>query len=151
MSAVFAYLHTLSMIALGSMLFAQLLTFDLLHHQLGLRRFWLLSCGVAASATSALASGVALLIWTDQGATFYLHNPVFYIKLAIFAAMLLIAITPARMIVQWQRQAVTGAIPEAGMILLVRRYLTIEMILFLAIPLAASLAARGIGSSVSAS
>ena len=116
-----------------------------------MRRFWLLSCGVAASAAIALASGVALLMSTGHGATFYLHNPVFYIKLAIFAAMLLIAITPARMIVQWQREAATGALPEAGMVLLVRRYLTIEICLLLAIPLAASLATRGIGGPVSAS
>jgi len=151
MSAVFAYLHMLSMIALGSMLFAQLLTFDFLHQQPGLRRFWRLSCGVAVAAAIALVSGIALLVWTDQGAGFYLHNPVFYIKLAIFTAMLLIAITPARMIIQWQQQASTGALPEAGMVVLVRRYLICEMILLLIIPLTASLSARGIGMQLSAS
>ncbi len=83
------------MIALGAMLFALMLTFDLLHEKSGLFRFRMLSLGVATSAVLALVSGIALLIWSDQGAAFYFHNPVFYIKLAVFIAMLLIAITPA--------------------------------------------------------
>jgi len=82
MSALFAYLHSLSMIAMGAMLFAMMLTFDLLHEREGFRRFWVLSLGVATAAAVALASGIALVIWTDSGSAFYLHNPVFYIKLA---------------------------------------------------------------------
>ena len=156
MSAVFAYLHTLSMIALGSMLFAQLLTFDLLHDRQGFLRFWILSLGVVTAAAVALASGIALLIWTDRGGAFYLHNPVFYIKLAVFAAMLLVAITPARIIIHWHRnarigQGDTGALPDAGLARLVERYVVFELILLLVIPLAASLASRGIGMPTSAS
>jgi putative membrane protein len=156
MSAAFAYLHMLSMIALGSLLFAQLLTFDFLHQEQGLRRFWNLSCGVAVAAAITLTIGIALLVWTDQGAAFYLHNPVFYIKLAIFTAMLLIAITPARIIIHWHRdsrvgEAFSGALPAAAMVSLLRRYLTVELILLIVIPLAASLAARGIGTQLSAS
>ena len=156
MSAVFAYIHTLSMIALGAMLFAQLLTFEVLRTPPGLRRFLLLSNGVVIAVALALASGIALLIWTSQGGAFYLRNPVFYIKLAIFAAILLIAVTPARIIIQWHRnakigQAADSALPEPGMVQLVRRYLIFEMILLLVIPLAASLASRGIGLQLSAS
>ena len=151
MSAVFAYFHTLSLIAMGSLMFALLLTFDSLHQQQGLRRFWQFSCGVAGAATIALASGIALLLSTDSGADFYLHNPVFYIKLALFVAMILIAITPARMIIHWQQQADIGVLPDAGTVHLVRRYLTFELILLLVIPLAASFAARGIGTQLSPS
>lgn len=151
MSAVFAYLHALSMIALGSLLFAQLLTFDSLHDRQGFFRFWMFSCGVAVAAAIALASGIALLIWTDHGGAFYLHNPVFYIKLALFCAMLLVAVTPARIIVQWRRRVDSGAVPEAGLAPLVERYVIFELILLLVIPLAASLAARGIGTQLSGS
>jgi len=156
MSALFAYLHTLSMIALGSMLFALMLTFDLLHERLGFLRFWILSWGVVAAAAVALVSGIALLIWTDRGGAFYLHNPVFYIKLAVFVAMLLVAITPARIIYRWHRDATTGdagtgALVDVGLVPLVQRYVIFELILLLVIPLAASLAARGIGTQLSAS
>ncbi|UCH49064.1 MAG: DUF2214 family protein, partial [Betaproteobacteria bacterium] len=98
-----------------------------------------------------LISGVGLLVWPERGVAFYLRNPVFYIKLAVFAAMLLIAITPARIILQWHREASTEKVPEHGMVLFVKRYLTAEAILFLVVPLAASLSARGIGLQPSSS
>ena len=171
MSALFAYLHTLSMIALGAMLFAMMLTFDLLHEPKGFHRFWVLSWGVATAAAVALASGIVLVIWTDHGSAFYLHNPVFYIKLAGFVAMLLIAVTPARLIIQWHQDATTGvattgdattgdietgasgtgAIADTSLVPLVQRYVVFELMLLLVIPLAASLAARGIGTQLSAS
>jgi putative membrane protein len=161
MSVLFAYIHTLSMIALGTMLFALFLTFDLLHERKGFLRFWTFSWGVATAAAVALASGIALLIWTDRGSAFYLHNPVFYIKLAVFIAMLLVAVTPARIIIQWHRNFMTGdattgapatgEIVDASLVPLVQRYVFFEMILFLVIPLAASFAARGIGIQLSAS
>jgi len=161
MAALFAYLHTLSMIALGATLFALMLTFDLLNDRLGFRRFWILSWGAAGAAAVALVSGIALLIWTDRGGAFYLHNPLFYIKLAVFAAMLLVAITPARIIIQWHRIATfgdadrgtagTGALEDTSLVPLVERYVVVELILLLIIPLAASLAARGIGTQLSAS
>lgn len=171
MSALFAYLHTLSMIALGAMLFAMMLTFDLLHEPKGFHRFWVLSWGVATAAAVALASGIVLVIWTDHGSAFYLHNPVFYIKLAGFVAMLLIAVTPARLIIQWHQDATTGvattgdattddietgasgtgAIADTSLVPLVQRYVVFELLLLLVIPLAASLAARGIGTQLSAS
>lgn len=171
MSALFAYLHTLSMIALGAMLFAMMLTFDLLHEPKGFHRFWVLSWGVATAAAVALASGIVLVIWTDHGSAFYLHNPVFYIKLAGFVAMLLVAVTPARLIIQWHQDATTGvattgdatsgdieigafgtgAIADTSLVPLVQRYVVFELLLLLVIPLAASLAARGIGTQLSAS
>ena len=161
MSALLAYLHTLSMIALGTMLVTMMLTFDLLQEREGFRRFWVLSLGVATAAAIALFSGIALVIWTNHGSAFYLHNPVFYIKLAMFVAMLLVAVTPARIIIQWHRDATTGdvetdapgtgAIVDTGLVPLVQRYVVFELILLLIIPLAASLAARGIGTQLSAS
>jgi len=161
MSALFAYFHTLSMIALGAMLVTMMLTFDLLQEREGFRRFWVLSWGVATAVAIALVSGIALVIWTNHGSAFYLRNPVFYIKLAMFVAMLLIAATPARIIIQWHRVSTTGdietgapgtgAIVDTGLVPLVQRYVVFELILLLVIPLAASLAARGIGTQLSAS
>jgi putative membrane protein len=91
-----------------------------------------------------LLSGLALLLWSGQPSAFYLRNPVFYIKLAIFVAMILIAITPARLVVQWHREAALGTLPEPDAILFVKRYFTAEAILFLLVPLAASISAQGI-------
>ena len=151
MSALPAYLHSLSMMAMAALLFVQLLSIDGLNDRQQTQRFVSLSVGVAAATAVMLLSGAGLLVWTDRGAVFYLRNPVFYIKLAVFAAMLLIAITPARIILFWHRQDSTGQVPEPGSVLLVKRYLVVEVILFLLSPLAASLSARGIGLQPSSS
>jgi uncharacterized membrane protein len=80
--------------------------------------------------------------------------------------MLLVAYTPARLIIQWHRIATTddattsdsetaapgtGAIADTSLVPLVQRYVVFELLLLLVIPLAASLAARGIGVQLSAS
>lgn len=151
MPALLAYLHTLSMMAMAALLFVQLLSIDRLHDRQQTERFVRFSFGVAAAAAVMLLSGVALLFWSQRGGAFYLRNPVFYIKLAVFAAMLLVAITPARIIAQWQQGTNAGVIPEPGTVLFVKRYLIAEVILFLIIPLAASLSGRGIGLQPSSS
>ena len=151
MIAVVAYLHSLSMIALGSLLFAQLLSINKLHDRQQLQHFLLFCIGVAVAAFVILASGIALTFWSERGGAFYLHNPVFYIKLAVFAAMLLVAITPARIVLQWGREARLGTVPESASVVIVKRYVVVELILLLVVPLAASLAAQGIGLQSSSS
>ena len=151
MSALFAYLHSLSMIALGALLFVQLLGFGNLNDREELQRFFVFCLGIAVAAAVMLVSGLALLLWSVQPSAYYLRNPVFYIKLAVFAAMLLIAITPARIVVQWHREAAAGSVPDSASIVFVRRYFTVETVLFLLIPLAASIAAQGIGLQASSS
>jgi putative membrane protein len=145
MAAVLAYAHTLAMIALGAMLLSQLLAFDRLTQREEVIRFVRFSVVAAVAAAVMLASGLALLFLSPQGLAHFLRNPVFYIKLAVFAAMLLIAITPARIILLWNRGLDAATLPDPGSIMLVRRYLTVEGILFVVVPLAASLAAYGIG------
>ncbi|MGD8788323.1 MAG: DUF2214 family protein [Burkholderiales bacterium] len=151
MSALFAYLHSLSMMALASLLFMQVLDLDRFNDRQQLQRFMKFSLAIAIAAVVTLVSGMALVLWSEQGAAFFLHNPVFYIKLALFAAMLLIAITPARIIVQWRRDAEAGDLPAPELVHFVKRYFIFELILLLIIPLAASLSARGIGLHTSPS
>ena len=117
MSALLAYFHSLAMIALGSLLFVQLLSVNKLQDQAELQRFMSFCFGIAVAATVMLVSGIALVVWSERGGAFYLRNPVFYIKLAVFAAMLLIAITPARIILQWRLEAKAGTVPEPASIL----------------------------------
>lgn len=145
MSTALAYLHSLSMIALASLLVVQLLSIGRLHDQLEMHRFMTRSAGIVAAAVVLLLSGAGLVVWSAKGAAFFLRNPVFYIKLALFAAMLLVAITPARIILQWRQQAIENGGPEPASTVFVKRYLMVELILLLVIPLAASMAARGIG------
>lgn len=104
------------------------------------------------AAILALATGVARLIWFGKGAGFYLYNPVFYIKLALFVAVGLISVPPTMQYLRWVRMLKTGAGAVAAdfEVLRARRYLLAELVLFAFIPLLAVLMARGIGIQSSA-
>ena len=99
------------------------------------------------AAVLALATGVARLAWFGKGAGFYLHNPVFYIKLALFVAVGLISVPPTMQYLRWMRMLKSGAITVAAdfEVLRARRYVLVELVLFAFIPLLAVLMARGIG------
>jgi putative membrane protein len=98
------------------------------------------------AAVVALATGVARLVWFGKGAGFYLHNPVFYLKLALFVAVGLISIPPTMQYLRWMRGLKTGAGTVADFeVLRARRYVLVELVLFAFIPLLAVLMARGIG------
>ena len=104
------------------------------------------------AAVLALATGAARLVWFGKGAGFYLHNPVFYIKLALFVAVGLISVPPTMQYLRWLRMLKTGAGAVAAdfEVLRARRYVLAELVLFAFIPLLAVLMARGIGIQVSA-
>lgn len=98
------------------------------------------------AAVLALATGVTRLVWFGKGAGFYLHNPVFYIKLALFVAIGLISVPPTLQYLRWMRMLKTGTGVAADFeVLRARRYVLAELVLFAFIPLLAVLMARGIG------
>lgn len=141
-----AYVHFAAIIALGALLSCELM---LLWSAVGARearRIALLDLGYLIAAILVLASGLLRLIWFGKSPAFYLHNPVFWIKLALFVAVGLISVPPTRRFLRWRRAAMqTGVAPHPEEILLARRYVAAELALFGCIPLAAVLAARGIG------
>jgi putative membrane protein len=151
MSTVLAYFHSLSMIALATLLVVQLMNVGQLHDRAQLQRFLTGCFAIAVAAAVMLLSGAGMVVWSAKGAAFFLRNPVFYIKLALFAAMILVAVTPARIILQWQRQADEGRLPDPLSVGFVKRYLIVELILLLVIPLLAAMAARGVGLQTSPS
>jgi putative membrane protein len=98
------------------------------------------------AAILALATGVTRLVWFGKGAAFYLHNPVLYIKLALFVAVGLMSVPPTRQFLRWTRELKSGGVrPEPYQVARVSRYLLVELILFTLIPLMAVMMARGIG------
>jgi putative membrane protein len=104
------------------------------------------------AAVLALATGLARLLWYGKGAVFYLHNPVFYLKLALFVAVGLISIPPTIQYLRWMRLTKTsaGAVAADFEVLRLRRYVLVELALFALIPLLAVLMARGIGIQIPA-
>ena len=150
--ALIAYLHYVAMISIAVVLVLE---------------YWLCVPGMTGSrirllvrldllylgvALLALGSGAARVVWFGKGAAFYLHNPVFYIKLALFLAVGLISIPPTLQYLRWMRSLNSGVANVAAdyQVLRVRRQLFVELILFALIPLMATLMARGIGIQTAA-
>jgi len=101
------------------------------------------------AAILAFGTGIARLVWFGKGPTFYLHNPVLYIKLALFIAVGLMSIPPTLQILRWKKGVGSGPdAPAPWQVLRVRRYLLVELALFALIPLMAVLLARGIGAQL---
>ena len=140
------YVHFASVIALGALLCCELL---LLWSEVGAResrRLALVDLGYLVAAVLVLVSGLLRLIWFGKPAAFYLHNPVFWIKIALFVAIGLISIPPTMRFLRWRRAALSvGSAPPAEEVAFARRYVMAELVLLAFIPLAAVLAARGIG------
>lgn len=99
------------------------------------------------AAVLALVTGAARFVWFGKGPGFYLYNPVFYLKLALFVAVGLISIPPTMQYLRWVRMLKSGAGAVAADFeaLRARRYVLAELVLFAFIPMLAVLMARGIG------
>ena len=146
-SALVAYLHYVAMISIAVILVLEYLACVPGVADNRIRKLARVDLFYMVAAVLALGTGTARVVWYGKGAAFYLHNPVFYIKLALFVAVGLMSIPPTLQYLRWLRSLGSGASNVAAdyQVLRVRRYIAVELILFAFIPLMATFMARGIG------
>lgn len=147
MDAALAYLHFASIMLLTAFLVSELC---LCTPRLRLEQVPMLArldLLYLIAAVAALASGALRVFVTAKGTGFYLGNPVFYIKLALFLAIGLVSISPTVQFLRWRRALDAGEQPvlHTDDIRTARRYIWLELALLAFIPLMAVLMARGIG------
>lgn len=94
-------------------------------------------------AALSLVFGLVLWLWVGKPAGFYSANPLFHAKLGLFLLLIVLAIRPA-VFLHRLRNTTQGEIPVPGS---VRLLLRLELALLIAMPVLASLMARGIGLS----
>jgi putative membrane protein len=96
-----------------------------------------------------LALGFLRVWYGAKGADFYLHNPMFWAKIAAFGAVGLLSIRPTMRIAAWQKalKADAAFLPQRDEIGGLRRFLLAEAAVFALIPVFAAAMARGIGFS----
>ncbi|MBX9833488.1 MAG: DUF2214 family protein [Burkholderiaceae bacterium] len=81
--------------------------------------------GVAAMLM--IGSGLARLIWGIKGASWYLSQPMFHIKITIVVVMAILSIWPSIMFRRWRRSLrATGALPGELEVKKVRRLVMIQ-------------------------
>ena len=144
--ALLAYAHFICIIALASLLAGELLIVrktlpgDLVRRLQAVDRWY----GIVAGLV--ILSGLARLFLGLKGAAFYLHNPVFWTKMGLFVAVALLSIAPTVAYVRWNaRKAADGSIVlDDAEFARLRRFLWLQVGLFLFIPLCAAFMARGL-------
>jgi putative membrane protein len=99
------------------------------------------------SATAAvLLTGLARIQWGAKGAWWYWHNPLLWLKLALFALAALLLADATRRYRRWQAKLnASGALPPDGEVRAARLRVMIATHLVAVIPLAAVFLARGFG------
>ena len=99
------------------------------------------------AALAVLVTGLLRVFYGAKGYTFYVHNPVFHVKVGLFILVGLLSIIPTIPILRWKKQGKTlpDFVPTPSEIAKTRRWVMIESHLIIFIPLAAVLMARGIG------
>ena len=145
-SAATAYLHYVAMIAMSTLLVLELAVCVPGLSAVRVRLLWRLNHIYLGAGVLAVGSGVAYFIWFGRSAAFYLHNPVFYIKLALFAALGLISMPPTLQYSRWLHSCETGPHAVTGyQVVRMRRHIVAQLVLLAVIPLMATFMARGIG------
>lgn len=89
-----------------------------------------------------LVVGFARAVFAAKGWTYYQHNAFFWAKIGTFAAIGLLSIPPTLTLLQWRR---ASTLPTDEAVDRVRRYLAMEMGLFVLLPVFAAAMARGHG------
>jgi putative membrane protein len=147
--ALLAYVHYAAMVFIALLLFVEYRTCRIGVNTGGVKLLVRADFLYMVAAILALASGVVRLVWFAKGPAFYLHNPVFYIKMALFIAVGLLSISPTLQFMKWKRALQSGArdVAEPWQVARVGRYLLAELVLFALIPLMAVFMARGIGTT----
>ncbi len=145
--ALLAYLHYLSIFTLIVFVTAEAVVLRPGMTPAIRKRLALYDAVYGTSAGAVLVTGLLRLFYGAKGAAFYVHNPVFHIKMGLFILVALLSIPPTLTILRWKKQGKTlpDFVPTPAEIARVRRWVMTEAHLIVFIPLAAVLMARGIG------
>jgi putative membrane protein len=146
MEPLIAYLHYLAIVLIAGFLVAELVVCRPSLEAEQVRILPRLDVFFFAGALLALATGLLRLFYYTKGVGFYLPNPFFLAKMALYVAIASLSIKPTVAFLRWRRRlAESGTLPPAVEIASARRLIHVEVALLALMPLMAVLMARGIG------
>ena len=147
-SAVFSFLHFVAVFGIFAALFLEWQTMSRAPTYAEARRIQRCDTWYGLFAATVLIAGFLRVYYFEKGSEFYLANPFFYAKLALFVAAGLLSIYPTIRFLKWRAQTRQGQAPAVTdeEYRKIMRAIRAEMVLLLGVALCASLMARGIGS-----
>ncbi|MBL8507138.1 DUF2214 family protein [Chitinimonas sp. JJ19] len=96
------------------------------------------------TAITQIATGIARM-YSEKGTALYLQNPVFHLKITIFVLLGLLSIYPTLRFIAWSRAAKSAGLLIPAEYKRVIMLIRVQLLLLLALPILASLMARGVG------
>ena len=145
MEALMAYLHYLAMLLLAGCLVGELVLCHPGMTASDVRLLARIDIGFFGAALLAAATGLGRLLFWAKGVEFYLPNPLFWLKMALYVVIATLSIRPTLQFIRWNRATRHGTLPSDAQIATVRRLVHLELGLLALMPLVAVLMARGVG------
>lgn len=99
------------------------------------------------AALALLVSGILRVLYFGQGSDFYTENPLFWWKVGLYLAVGALSLYPTVTYITWAFPLRKGELPKVSQQLANRLawILNVELVGFAALPLMATLMARGVG------
>jgi len=138
---VFRYLHFIAIFVLAATLAIENMAVSRQITGEDARNLAKIDAIYGASAVLVLLFGLTLWLWVGKPAAFYSANPLFFIKLGLFALLGLLSVYPTVFFILHRKSLAAGISVPVPIIWLLR----IELVVLLFIPVLAVLMARGIG------
>jgi putative membrane protein len=146
-AALFAWLHLLATGIGAGLLLTEYWLCRRMPDRTQARLLGTVDLGYQLALIASLATGLARALYYGQAAEYYLANRLFWLKIAIFLAIVLVAIAATLQYIRWNREARSAPTfaPLTRDLERVRASISLGLGLWLVLPLIAILVARGYG------
>ena len=146
-AALFAWLHLLAAGIGAGLLLTEYWLCRRMPDRKQARLLGTVDLGYQLALIASLATGLARALYYGQAADYYLGNRLFWLKIAIFLLVVLVAIAPTLQYIRWNREARTAPTfaPLTRDLERVRASISLGLGLWLVLPLIGILVARGYG------
>ena len=145
--AVFAWLHLLAIGVGAGMLLTEYWLCRRMPDRIQVRLLGQVDMGYQLALIGSLATGLARALYYGQDVAYYLANRLFWLKIAIFFMIVVVAIAPTLQYIRWNREARSAPTftPLERDVERARASIALGLGLWLILPLIAILVARGYG------
>ena len=146
-AALFAWLHLLAAGIGAGLLLTEYWLCRRMPDRTQARLLGTVDLGYQLALIASLATGLARALYYGQAADYYLGNRLFWLKIAIFLLVVLVAIAPTLQYIRWNREARSAPTftPLERDVERARASIALGLGLWLILPLIAILVARGYG------
>jgi putative membrane protein len=146
-AALFAWLHLLAIGLGGGLLLTEYWLCRRPLDRLQVKLLGQVDLGYQLALIGSLATGLGRALYFGQAADYYLSNRLFWLKIAIFFMIAIVAIAPSLQYIRWNREARTAPAfaPLTREVERVRSSIALGLGLWLILPLIGILVARGYG------